>query len=47
MSNSYELTPEEAVKRMTVTDGIYFLNAGFEKRMSTISQQMRAISLIG
>lgn len=47
MSNSIKLTAEAAVKRMKVAEGIYFLNAGFEKRMSTISQQMRAISLIG
>lgn len=46
MSNT-KLTPEEAVDRIKVQKGIYFLHRGYEKRMSTISQQIRAVSLIG
>jgi hypothetical protein len=44
-----KLTPSQAVERMRVEAyaGIYMLSAGFEKRMSTIAQQCRAISLIG
>lgn len=44
-----ELTPPEAMHRMRWCDrdDIYVLNGGIEKRMSTLSQQYRAISLVG
>lgn len=45
----WELTPREAMNRMRWCDrdDIYVLNGGIEKRMSTLSQQYRAISLVG
>lgn len=44
-----DLTPQEAMKRMRWCDrdDIYVLNGGIEKRMSTLSQQFRAVSLVG
>jgi len=48
------LSPEQAMERMRwrdptdpSRDDIYVLNGGIEKRMSTLSQQVRAISLVG
>ena len=44
------LNPKQAMERMrwcNDRDDIYVLNGGIEKRMSTLSQQYRAISLMG